>query len=123
MKKVKGFTLIELLFVLAIIAILSATVVSVYRNYVKNAAISALKADTRNCISFVASEIAEASLTGSTPDFSSGYTYISKYTQSCIIETIDANNEIYKCKCSGKGIINGIECNATTNSTELTCND
>ncbi len=113
----------ELLFVLAIIAILSATVVFVYRNYIKDAAVSALKSDTRNCISYVASKIAEASLTGTTPDFSSGYTYISKYTQSCAIQTIDTNNEVYKCICSGKGIISGIQCNATTNSTDLVCND
>ncbi len=117
MKKNKGFTLIELMIALALIAILSAVAVGVYRSYVKNAAKSSLQADVRNCITCVTAELAESALTGATPDFTNCTTQISKYTQSCTVSNIGGDE--YECSCSGKGIISDVTCIAYTNSSEL----
>jgi len=63
MKK-RAFTIMELLIALAIMAIMAAIVVSVYRGYVRKAARSALQTDTRNCITCVSAELARVALTG-----------------------------------------------------------
>jgi len=117
MKK-RGFTLTELLVAMAILAILSAIVVSVYKSYVKKAALSSLKADTRNCVTCVASELARVALTGGNPDFTNCTSSKSKYTQSCSPSS-DSNNEIGWCQCSGAGIISGVTCKLYTNSTSF----
>lgn len=118
MERKKGFTMTELLIALAIMAIMAAVVISVYRGYVKKAARSSLQTDTRNCITCVASELARVALTGGNPDFSNCTNRVSRYTQSCSVSSLGV--EIYECSCSGKGIISDTTCILTTESTEFT---
>ena len=115
MKK-KAFTIMELLIALAIMAIMAAIVVSVYRGYVRKAARSALQTDTRNCITCVSAELARIALTGGSPNFSNCTSRISRYTQSC---SVSGSGELYQCTCSGKGIISGSTCILTTESTSF----
>jgi len=112
----KAFTVTELLIALAIMAIMAAIVISVYRGYVKKAARSALQTDTRNCITCVSAELARIALTGGNPDFSNCTNRISRYTQSCSVDPI---GELYQCSCSGKGIISGSKCILNTESTSF----
>ena len=116
MKK-KAFTLTELLIALAIMAIMAAIVVSVYRGYVRKAARSALQTDTRNCITCVSAELARIALTGGSPNFSNCTNRISRYTQSCSVSEL--SEELYQCSCSGKGIISGSTCILNTESTSF----
>ena len=115
MKK-RAFTIMELLIALAIMAIMAAIVVSVYRGYVKKAARSALQTDTRNCITCVSAELARVALTGGEPDFDNCTNRISRYTQSC---SVTSEGEVYQCTCSGKGIISGSTCILNTESTSF----
>ena len=116
MKK-KAFTLTELMIALAVMAIMAAIVVSVYRGYVRKAARSALQTDTRNCITCVSAELARIALTGGSPNFTNCTSRISRYTQSCSVNQL--SEEIYKCTCSGTGIISGSTCILTTESTSF----
>uniref|UniRef100_A0A7V5XI20 Prepilin-type N-terminal cleavage/methylation domain-containing protein n=1 Tax=Thermodesulfobacterium geofontis TaxID=1295609 RepID=A0A7V5XI20_9BACT len=116
MKK-KAFTIMELLIALAIMAIMAAIVVSVYRGYVKKAARSALQTDTRNCITCVSAELARIALTGGEPDFDNCTNRISRYTQSCSVTQL--GEELYQCTCSGKGMISGSTCILNTESTSF----
>ena len=113
----KAFTLMELLIALAVMAIMAAIAVGVYRGYVKKAARSSLQTDTRNCITCVAAELARVALTGGNPDFSNCTNRISRYTESCSVEQV--NTEVYKCTCTGKGIISDITCTLTTESSSF----
>jgi len=115
MKK-KAFTIMELLIALAIMAIMAAIVVSVYRGYVRKAARSALQTDTRNCITCVSAELARIALTGGRPDFDNCTNRISRYTQSC---SVTSEGEVYQCTCSGKGLISGSTCILNTESTSF----
>jgi len=115
MKK-KAFTLTELMIALAVMAIMAAIVVSVYRGYVRKAARSALQADTRNCITCVSAELARIALTGGNPDFTNCTNRISRYTDSC---SVTSEGEKYRCTCSGRGIISGSVCILTTESTSF----
>ncbi len=117
MKKKRGFTLTELLIALAIMAIMAAVVISVYRGYVRKTARSSLQTDTRNCITCVAAELARIALTGGSPNFDNCTTRISRYTQSCSVSPI--GEEVYQCTCNGKGIISDSKCILTTESTEF----
>ena len=119
MKKKEAFTLMELLIALALLAIMAAVAVGVYRGYVRNAARSYVETDTRNCISCVASELARVALTGDDPDFTSCES-VSRYTQDCDVNC-DANYENCQCTCVGAGIVFGYTCTAGTNSTEVDC--
>ncbi|AEH22944.1 hypothetical protein TOPB45_0846 [Thermodesulfobacterium geofontis OPF15] len=116
MKK-KAFTLTELMIALAVMAIMAAIVVSVYRGYVRKAARSALQTDTRNCITCVSAELARIALTGGSPNFTNCTSRISRYTQSCSVNQL--SEEIYQCTCSGTGIISGSTCILTTESTSF----
>jgi len=116
MKK-KAFTIMELLIALAIMAIMAAIVVSVYRGYVRKAARSALQTDTRNCITCVSAELARIALTGGSPNFSNCTSRISRYTQSCSVTQLGV--ELYRCTCSGRGIIAGSICILNTESTSF----
>ena len=116
MKK-KAFTIMELLIALAVMAIMAAIVVSVYRGYVKKAARSALQTDTRNCITCVSAELARIALTGGSPNFSNCTSRISRYTQSCSVTQLGV--ELYRCTCSGRGIIAGSICILNTESTSF----
>ena len=119
MRKKKAFTLIELLIALALLAIMSAVAVGVYRGYVRKAARSHVETDTRNCITCVASELARVALTGGNPDFTSCESG-SRYTQNCSV-SCDADYESCQCTCIGTGIVSGYSCTAGTNSTEVDC--
>ena len=116
MKK-KAFTLMELMIALAVMAIMAAIVVSVYRGYVRKAARSALQTDTRNCITCVSAELARIALTGGSPNFSNCTSRISRYTQSCSVTQLGV--ELYRCTCSGRGIIAGSICILNTESTSF----
>ncbi len=118
MRKKKAFTLIELLIALALLAIMSAVAVGVYRGYVRKAARSHVETDTRNCITCVASELARIALTGGEPDFTSCQRG-SRYTQSCNVNCYDDEN--CQCTCTGTGIVSGYTCTAGTNSTDVNC--
>jgi prepilin-type N-terminal cleavage/methylation domain-containing protein len=115
MKK-RAFTITELLIALAIMAIMAAFVISVYRGYVKKAARSALQTDTRNCITCVSAELARVALTGGNPNFTDCESRISRYTQSC---RVTPEGEGYKCTCSGEGLIAGSICILNTQSTSF----
>jgi len=115
MKK-KAFTLTELMIALAVMAIIAAIVVSVYRGYVRKAARSDLQADTRNCITCVSAELARIALTGGNPNFIDCTNRISRYTDRCIV---DQEGERYRCTCSGRGIIAGSVCILSTESTNF----
>ena len=65
-KNEKGFTLVELLIVVAIIGILAAIAIPQFTKYKKGAAVAACNADLRNCISEVASQYANGSLSNTT---------------------------------------------------------
>ena len=119
MKKKKAFTLMELLIALALLAIMAAVAVGVYRGYVKKAARSQVETDARNCITCVAAELARVALTGGEPDFTSCEKG-SRYTQSCDVEC-DDDYENCQCTCTGTGIVSGYTCTASTNSTEVDC--
>ncbi len=119
MKRKKAFTLMELLIALALIAIMSAVAVGVYRGYVRKAARSHVETDTRNCITCVAAELARVALTGDNPDFTSCESG-SRYTESCSV-SCDADYENCQCTCTGTGIVSGYTCTASTNSTEVNC--
>ena len=119
MKKKKAFTLMELLIALALIAIMSAVAVGVYRSYVRKAARSHVETDTRNCITCVAAELARVALTGDDPDFNS-CVRVSRYTQNCIVNC-DEDYENCNCTCTGAGIVSGYTCTARTDSTEVDC--
>jgi len=116
MKK-RAFTIMELLIALAIMAIMAAIVVSVYRGYVRKAARSALQTDTRNCITCVSAELARIALTGGRPDFDNCTSRISRYTQSCEVDPLEG--ELYQCTCQGRGIIAGSVCILNTESTSF----
>jgi len=118
MKK-RAFTLMELLIALALLAIMAAIAVGVYRGYVRNAARSYVETDARNCISCVASELARVALTGDDPDFTSCERG-SRYTENCSV-SCDADYESCQCTCTGAGIVFGYSCTASTNSTEVNC--
>lgn len=118
----KGFTLIEILTALAMIIILSAIVISVYKSYIKKTALSTLKIDTRNCVTCVASEMARAALTGDNLNFANCTSSKSKYTENCNI-SLSSDNETGTCQCSGSGIISGITCKLSTNSTNFEGNN
>jgi len=118
MKRKKAFTLMELLIALALIAIMSAVAVGVYRSYVKKAARSQVETDARNCITCVAAELARVALTGGEPDFTSCKSG-SRYTQECKVTCYDDEN--CQCTCTGTGIVSGYTCTASTNSTEVNC--
>jgi len=120
MKKKKAFTLMELLVALALLAIMAAVAVGVYRGYVRNAARSYVETDARNCITCVAAELARVALTGDDPDFNS-CVRVSRYTQNCIVDC-DDNYENCQCTCTGAGIVSGYTCTARTDSTEVDCN-
>jgi len=116
----KAFTLMELLIALAIMAIMAAIAVGVYRGYVKKAARSSLQTDTRNCITCVAAELARVALTGGNPDFSNCTNRISRYTESCSVSpSYSPDVEVYQCTCTGKGIISDITCTLTTESSSF----
>jgi len=122
MKKKKAFTLMELLVALALLAIMAAVAVGVYRGYVRKAARSYVETDARNCITCVAAELARVALTGGEPDFTSCEKH-SRYTGSCKVENCDSssNYENCQCTCTGTGIVSGYTCTASTNSTEVNC--
>ncbi|MBO8143284.1 MAG: prepilin-type N-terminal cleavage/methylation domain-containing protein [Thermodesulfobacterium sp.] len=119
MRKKKAFTLIELMIALALLAIMSAIAVGVYRGYVRKAARSHVETDTRNCITCVASELARVALTGGDPDFTSCKRG-SRYTQSCSVNC-DSDYENCQCTCTGTGIVSGYTCTTSTNSTDINC--
>ena len=119
MKK-KAFTLMELLIALALLAIMAAIAVGVYRGYVKKAARSYVETDARNCITCVTAELARVALTGDDPDFTS-CVRVSRYTQSCSV-SCDSNYENCICICTGTGIVSGYTCTADMASTDVDCN-
>ena len=119
MKKKKAFTLMELLVALALLAIMAAIAVGVYRGYVRNAARSYVETDARNCISCVAAELARVALTGDDPDFAS-CERVSRYTQDCDVNC-DDDYENCQCICTGAGIVSGYTCTASTDLTEVVC--
>jgi len=119
MKKKKAFTIMELLIALALLAIMAAIAVGVYRGYVRNAARSYVETDARNCITCVTAELARVALTGDAPDFTS-CVRVSRYTQSCNVNC-DSNYENCNCTCTGAGIASDYTCTARTDSTEVDC--
>jgi len=114
----RGFTLMELLVALALMAIMAAVAIGVYRGYVKKAARSALQTDTRNCVTCIASELARVALTGGTPNFDNCTSRVSRYTNSCNVQC-DSNYENCTCTCTGKGIISDSRCILSTESTNF----
>ncbi len=118
MMKKKGFTLMELIIALAIMAIMAAIAVGVYRGYVRKAARSSLQTDTRNCITCVASELARVALTGGEPNFDNCTSRVSRYTGSCSVDC-DSDYETCTCTCTGTGIISDSTCILTTESSEF----
>jgi prepilin-type N-terminal cleavage/methylation domain-containing protein len=113
----KGFTLIELLIVIAIIAILASIAIPAFSQYKKKAALAALRADARNCLTWaVAQTVDNDSWTNGT------YTNVSRYTAQCNA-TYNTTSGQTECNCTGKDILEGCYCYAVTNSTgsNVTC--
>ncbi|MDI6713979.1 MAG: prepilin-type N-terminal cleavage/methylation domain-containing protein [Thermodesulfovibrio sp.] len=108
----KGFTLVELLIVVAIIAILAAIAIPQYQKYRKNAAVSSLQSDAKNCLNTAIADYTASIQAGSTaPTVSTANCVRGAYTSSCTSSgNVGSNLTI---TCTGTGIASGVTCTAT----------
>jgi len=112
----KGFTLIELLVVVAIIAILAAIAIPQFAKYRKQAAAAALQSDARNCVTDAVSQITSTQMAGGNISSTGSYSNISPNTQSCNWN-YNAVSSSTACTCSGKNVLQGVSCWATSSGT------
>ncbi|MGC9007437.1 MAG: prepilin-type N-terminal cleavage/methylation domain-containing protein [Sulfurihydrogenibium sp.] len=117
-----GFTLIELLVVVAIIAILAAIAIPQFGKYRKSAAVAAVEADARNCVTDAIAEITKAQMAGSTAPSEGSYSNISPNTSSCTWKYKEDTTETF-CTCTGKNAAQGVTCEAksTSSGTQVSC--
>lgn len=108
----RGFTLVELLIVVAIIAILAAIAIPQYQKYRKNAAISSVQSDAKNCLNTVIADYTASIQQGSTsPSVNATNCVKGAYTTSCTASGDVGQNLVIT--CTGTGIASGVTCSAS----------